>query len=64
MSKSAPLELGHSHESDRRVEPTGIDSEFAADVVAGLSANEKTLAPKYFYDATGSHLFEAICLTP
>ncbi|MDI7775021.1 ergothioneine biosynthesis protein EgtB [Asticcacaulis sp. EMRT-3] len=37
---------------------------FAADVVAGLSARQKSLSPKYFYDATGSDLFEAICRTP
>ncbi len=37
---------------------------FAADVVAGLSARRKALSPKYFYDAAGSELFEAICLTP
>ena len=35
---------------------------FAADVVQGLSAHQKSLSPKYFYDATGSALFEAICL--
>lgn len=40
------------------------DSEFARDVVAGLGAPEKTLSPKYFYDAAGSDLFEAICETP
>jgi dimethylhistidine N-methyltransferase len=40
------------------------DSAFAADVAAGLSARPKTLSPKYFYDATGSDLFEAICRTP
>jgi dimethylhistidine N-methyltransferase len=64
MSNAAPLKLGHSRASDRAVEPSGFDAEFAADVVAGLSANEKTLVPKYFYDAAGSDLFEAICLTP
>ena len=37
---------------------------FAADVRAGLSARQKQLPPKYFYDAIGSELFEAICLTP
>ena len=37
--------------------------EFAADVVSGLSARHKRLAPKYFYDATGSRLFEEICRT-
>jgi dimethylhistidine N-methyltransferase len=64
LSKSASLKLAHSRESDRPVEPTGIEAEFAADVIAGLSASEKTLAPKYFYDAAGSGLFEAICVTP
>jgi len=37
---------------------------FAHDVQLGLTANPKTLAPKYFYDALGSQLFEAICLLP
>jgi uncharacterized SAM-dependent methyltransferase len=37
-----------------------VRSAFAADVVAGLSAREKTLSAKYFY----SELFEAICRTP
>jgi dimethylhistidine N-methyltransferase len=36
---------------------------FAADVIAGLSARHKQLAPKYFYDAAGSSLFEDICRT-
>jgi dimethylhistidine N-methyltransferase len=35
-------------------------SGFAEDVVAGLSLPQKTLPPKYFYDAEGSRLFEAI----
>jgi L-histidine Nalpha-methyltransferase len=35
-----------------------------ADVVAGLSAPVKRLPPKYFYDAVGSALFEAICVLP
>ncbi|SEI99428.1 ergothioneine biosynthesis protein EgtB [Pseudomonas sp. NFR16] len=39
------------------------DSEFARDVLAGLSAPTKSLSPKYFYDAAGSDLFEAICET-
>lgn len=39
------------------------DSEFARDVIAGLSASLKNLSPKYFYDAAGSELFEAICET-
>ncbi|WP_268800478.1 ergothioneine biosynthesis protein EgtB [Pseudomonas huanghezhanensis] len=39
------------------------DSEFARDVIAGLTAKDKNLSPKYFYDAAGSDLFEAICET-
>jgi dimethylhistidine N-methyltransferase len=34
---------------------------FLDDVVTGLSARQKALSPKYFYDERGSRLFEAIC---
>lgn len=34
---------------------------FREDVIAGLSLPQKSLSPKYFYDAQGSRLFEAIC---
>jgi dimethylhistidine N-methyltransferase len=34
---------------------------FREDVIAGLSLPQKTLPPKYFYDARGSGLFAAIC---
>jgi dimethylhistidine N-methyltransferase len=37
---------------------------FRDDVVAGLSAPRKFLSPKYFYDASGSRLFERICRLP
>lgn len=44
---------------------TQLDQDhFADDVRAGLTAHPKTLPPKYFYDALGSQLFEAICLLP
>jgi dimethylhistidine N-methyltransferase len=39
-------------------------SEFATDVVAGLTAAPKRLSPKYFYDSTGSALFERITELP
>jgi L-histidine Nalpha-methyltransferase len=39
-------------------------SSFADDVRRGLTAQLKTLPPKYFYDALGSYLFEAICHLP
>ena len=34
---------------------------FREDVIVGLSLPQKSLPPKYFYDARGSRLFEAIC---
>lgn len=37
---------------------------FLADVLEGLSRPAKRLPSKYFYDARGSRLFEAICDTP
>lgn len=39
-------------------------SAFEADVLAGLHATPKQLAPKYFYDRTGSQLFERITELP
>ncbi len=41
-----------------------LTASFADDVRAGLTAREKYLAPKYFYDSLGSALFEAICELP
>ena len=40
------------------------DSEFARDVIAGLTAERKTLPAKYLYDDHGSALFEAITALP
>jgi len=39
-------------------------ADMRADVHQGLSLPQKQLAPKYFYDAQGSHLFDAICELP
>jgi dimethylhistidine N-methyltransferase len=39
-------------------------SSFEEDVVEGLSRPQKSVPPKYFYDAEGSRLFEAICDLP
>ncbi len=42
--------------------PAPTQSEaFAADVIAGLGSARKSLPAKWFYDAQGSELFEAIC---
>src|SRR5437763_9408313 len=42
----------------------GTGEDFAADVRRGLTAENKFLPPKYFYDELGSQLFEAICRLP
>jgi uncharacterized SAM-dependent methyltransferase len=39
-------------------------SAFAQDAIEGLSQFPKRLSPKYFYDATGSELFEQITVLP
>ena len=41
-----------------------VESEFARDVIAGLSARPKQLSPKYFYDEAGAQLFEEITALP
>ena len=38
-----------------------FDTEFLNDVLQGLSGDPKTLPCKYFYDETGSKLFDEIC---
>ncbi len=49
----------------RRVQPQDEEaSAFEADVLAGLSAAPKRVPAKYFYDATGSLLFERITELP
>jgi dimethylhistidine N-methyltransferase len=35
-----------------------------SDALAGLAASPKSIPPKYFYDAPGCRLFEAICKQP
>ncbi len=47
-----------------KFEPTEDRAQFAADVVAGLSASPKRISPKYFYDTEGSQLFEQITQLP
>ncbi|MEZ4803580.1 MAG: L-histidine N(alpha)-methyltransferase [Gelidibacter sp.] len=41
-----------------------MDNNFANDVINGLTAKEKHLSSKYFYDDTGSHIFQEIMKMP
>src|SRR5262249_54861258 len=47
-----------------RYQAPELESPFASDVVAGLTARPKRLAPKYFYDEVGARLFEVITALP
>ncbi len=47
-----------------RPHPMGPHDTFAADIIAGLAAQPKTLPAKYFYDLAGSALFERITELP
>lgn len=40
------------------------EDDFLACVRAGLRQQPKSIPPKFFYDAHGSHLFDLICATP
>ncbi|HKR65555.1 MAG TPA: L-histidine N(alpha)-methyltransferase [Thermoanaerobaculia bacterium] len=44
--------------------PSATRADFAEDVRAGLTAERKSLPPRWFYDALGSSLFDAICFLP
>src|SRR5690349_23304686 len=44
--------------------PANEISQFASDVLAGLSARPKSLSSKYFYDDEGSRLFQEIMKLP
>jgi dimethylhistidine N-methyltransferase len=44
--------------------PDPKSSAFAVDILEGLSKQPKQLSPKYFYDVTGSELFEQITVLP
>lgn len=44
--------------------PVEVHSQFRVDVAVGLRREQKTIPPKYFYDAHGSLLFEQICQQP
>jgi len=51
------VRLARDAARDRAADTAG---DFRADVLAGLALPQKAVPPKYFYDAEGSRLFEAI----
>lgn len=51
-------------EMDRSPPPSGFDPAFRADVIAGLSAQQKAIPARWLYDRRGSELFEEITRLP
>ncbi len=49
---------------DRRLPPGFLAEALRADAVSGLTAEPKSLPPKWFYDAQGSALFDKITELP
>ena len=49
---------------DNRLEERASPFRLAEDALHGLTSDPKTIPPKYFYDARGSRLFEAITRLP
>ncbi len=65
VARGQRADMGHDRlASDAAAAAGGSPSAFAADVAYGLSLRPKRLQPRYFYDALGSQLFEAICALP
>jgi len=54
LAEDAPAERGEDDATEA----------FRRDLVAGLSKSQKAVSPKWFYDAEGSRLFEAITALP
>jgi ergothioneine biosynthesis protein EgtB len=55
------VRLAEDDKSPDRATRDGETGDFRDDVLAGLARTPKSLSPKWFYDARGSELFEAIC---
>lgn len=58
------MTLIDSFRLDNHLAPTALRAALERDARAGLSANPKTLPPKWFYDARGSRLFDRITRLP
>jgi len=57
LTPTAPATLASS-------EAAALAAAFAADLHAALRGSPRQISPKYFYDAAGSALFDAICELP
>jgi L-histidine N-alpha-methyltransferase len=61
---SGTSEIPALQEGERELFLAIRESDFGRDLLAGLSRSPRRIAPKFFYDATGSALFDRICELP
>ena len=59
---TVPIKMGRPEIQIQNLHPT--PAELAAEVLAGLRRRPRVIPPKFFYDARGSQLFDAITQTP
>ena len=64
MAQTEPVQVNEAELIIHNLVKFDPSAGFAEDVRRGLSAQPKSLSPKYFYDELGSQLFDAICLLP
>ncbi len=64
MSSTTPPTRAPQPSLERHLSPADLEASLREDVRAGLTGSPKVLAPKYFYDARGSELFEDITRLP
>jgi len=64
MPMRATMPLPPQVAGERRPGVAHEVTEFEREMVAALSARPRSISPKYFYDATGSTLFDRICDLP
>ena len=63
-STTGNTETGAARVRFQRVRAAREIADLAQDVVDGMLEAPRSLPPKYFYDETGSQLFDEICRTP
>lgn len=63
-SGAQPAEPGRGRPLFVSEPPTGSESAFAHELLAGLARSPRSVPPKFFYDDAGSALFDRICELP
>ncbi|WP_048440087.1 L-histidine N(alpha)-methyltransferase [Caenimonas sp. SL110] len=64
MLNPASIAVQRPRESADALQAAAGESAFGRDIEAALSHTPRVISPKYFYDAQGSQLFDAICDLP